>query len=154
MFRARLARSPPPRPVVLKLPRERVFMGEKHQGAPGAAMEGQGRTGNTREKTRTTCRVLTALTLVRLKTRMARLETQMACTTIESTNRRAITREAREGQEARGKTSEDQTDDGRPGQGKPRKAMEGQGRPGKALGGLTSRRSEDRRMKTRHQDPL
>ena len=42
----------PPRPVVLELPQERVSMGEKHHGAPRKAMEGQGRTGNTREKTR------------------------------------------------------------------------------------------------------
>ena len=52
MFRARVARPAPPRPVVLELPQERVFMGEKHHGAPRKAMEAQGRTGNTREKTR------------------------------------------------------------------------------------------------------
>ena len=73
--------------------------------------------------------MLTAVALVVwLTTRMARLETRMACTTIESTHRKAITTEAREGEGARGKTSEDQTDDGRPGQGRPRKPREDEGR--------------------------
>ena len=143
MFRARLAR-PPPRPVVLKLSQERVFMGEKHQGAPGAAMEGQGRTGNIREKTKTTCRVLTALTLVRLKTWDGM---------VGNTHGIYNNREHKLGRQSRGRREKAREHEGRPAKTRQTtvdQAKEGQGRPAKTREG--SQRTDQSKVGSPEED--